>query len=508
MKFSFGKGGVDGGTTTTTAKNSSGSSSISSGSNKPQSSPAPTNTTTTASPLASIGSKKFSFSNPFSKSSGTSDNEPTKKSKKNAPPAAAAPAAPAAVAAVAPTSPPRSNNNKWAIKKFKAKKQKQAPPVVYDDDEDEDEEDQQYYEQQQQKQRSRNNKSRYSSSSKRSSSSSSCCSCSNLLGMTCFLLIGTVIGVLVWRYGPWAKDSATVVSLDASTTSCPECCNGLESNCDIPVNELLFPMVHNAHSSYDNNFVAANNAKPFEEALVAGYRGLQLSTCVCESLLSKVLLERDADWGLGESNVGFCHTACGAGVRDPKDVLTSLRTFIEENPREVLIIELDMNDGSSTDLRAALQYSGLLEYVYYPQQETNIIEDWPTLGELIYSNKRIILFGIGDGMASCPASQCHDGILYTNDYIVQTATDGSDLTKCEGTVTGDVIVGYFQMNNYKESSSNIPTPSKARELNSYSALKERLESCKGSRRPNLLSVDFWDEGEVLKLVKDVNLGKL
>jgi len=139
--------------------------------------------------------------------------------------------------------------------------------------------------------------------------------------MTCFLLIGTVIGVLVWRYGPWAKDSATVVSLDASTTSCPECCNGLESNCDIPVNELLFPMVHNAHSSYDNNFVAANNAKPFEEALVAGYRGLQLSTCVCESLLSKVLLERDADWGLGESNVGFCHTACGAGVRDPKDVL-------------------------------------------------------------------------------------------------------------------------------------------------------------------------------------------
>lgn len=185
-----------------------------------------------------------------------------------------------------------------------------------------------------------------------------------------------------------------------------------------------------------------------------------------------------------------------------------MRNFIEENRREVLIIELDMNDGSSTDLRAALQYSGLLEYVFYPQQETNVIEDWPTMGELIYSNKRIILFGTGDGMDSCPASQCLDGILYSNDYIVQTNTDGSDLTKCEATVTGDVIVGYFQMNNYKESNQNIPTPSKARELNSYTALKDRLESCKGSRRPNLLSVDFWDEGEVLKFVKDVNLGKL
>ena len=91
-----------------------------------------------------------------------------------------------------------------------------------------------------------------------------------------------------------------------------------------------------------------------------------------------------------------------------------MRKFIEENRREVLIIELDMNDGSSTDLRAALQYSGLLEYVFYTQQETNVIEDWPTMGELIYSNKRIILFGTGDGMDSCPASQCLDGRFSSN----------------------------------------------------------------------------------------------
>ena len=187
---------------------------------------------------------------------------------------------------------------------------------------------------------------------------------------------------------------------------------------------------------------------------------------------------------------------------------TSLRKFIEDNPREVLIIELEMNDGSSTDLRAALQYSGLLEYVYFPQEETDTIEEWPTLGQMIYSNKRIILFGSGDGMASCPASQCLDGILYTYDYISPTDTDGSDLTECEATVTGDVIVGFFLMNNYKESNNNIPTPSKARELNSYAKLKERMESCTGRRRPNLLSVDFWDEGDVLKFVKDVNLGKL
>jgi hypothetical protein len=80
-------------------------------------------------------------------------------------------------------------------------------------------------------------------------------------------------------------------------------------------------MVRRAHSSYANNFVGASKSRPFEEALVAGYRALQLSTCVCESLLSAALLERNETWGLEESNLGFCSNVCAAGVRDPKDVL-------------------------------------------------------------------------------------------------------------------------------------------------------------------------------------------
>lgn len=152
------------------------------------------------------------------------------------------------------------------------------------------------------------------------SSSSECCTCKRMLGTFCCVAILTTIGIVTWRYGPWAKDSASVTTFAASNT-CDGCCNGLKSNCDLPVNEVLFPMVHHAHSSYDNNFVGASNSKGFEEALVAGYRALQLSTCMCEGFLSKVLLSRDEEWGLGNSNLGFCHKACGAGVRDPKAVL-------------------------------------------------------------------------------------------------------------------------------------------------------------------------------------------
>ena len=65
----------------------------------------------------------------------------------------------------------------------------------------------------------------------------------------------------------------------------------------------------------------ASHGKQFEGALVKGYRALHLSTCMCEGLLSKALLERNGEWGLGESDLGFCGATCGAGVRDPVGVL-------------------------------------------------------------------------------------------------------------------------------------------------------------------------------------------
>ena len=184
---------------------------------------------------------------------------------------------------------------------------------------------------------------------------------------------------------------------------------------------------------------------------------------------------------------------------------SNLKTFIETNPREVLIIQFEFGDGSVADFRTALQFSGLLEYVYLPQEEY-YIEEWPTLQQLINDNKRIILFGSGDTMESCPAKDCLDGILYTFDHVSQTNTDGTDLTDCTPTISGDVFVGYLMMNHYKDSKLTPPSVKDASELNSYSNLENRFATCNGRRQPNLLAVQFWDEGEVLDFVTNVNKG--
>ena len=70
------------------------------------------------------------------------------------------------------------------------------------------------------------------------------------------------------------------------------CCNGLGSNCQLPLNEVLFATVHNA---MHDDFPFPNNEAPLEDALKAGYRGLQLDLCMC---------------GV---DLVFCHGNCNVG---------------------------------------------------------------------------------------------------------------------------------------------------------------------------------------------------
>lgn len=61
-----------------------------------------------------------------------------------------------------------------------------------------------------------------------------------------------------------------------------ECCNGLEGNCDMRVNEILFATLHNGINAFSNrNFVVINKEFEIERALEAGYRAFNLDICNC-----------------------------------------------------------------------------------------------------------------------------------------------------------------------------------------------------------------------------------
>lgn len=181
------------------------------------------------------------------------------------------------------------------------------------------------------------------------------CCCKALI--CAFILSGLAIaGLLTWRYGPWYNtDESNTENIDLlASTSCPGCCNGLVSNCNLRVNEVVFPVVHNAMSSYDDYFIAANNNGSLEKALVAGYRGLMLDSCLCDGGLAEYVQEGAKDFleqigVIDESTtndngeqvqLGFCHTYCDAGVRDPGRVLGNIKEFLDVNRDEVSILAL------------------------------------------------------------------------------------------------------------------------------------------------------------------------
>ena len=118
--------------------------------------------------------------------------------------------------------------------------------------------------------------------------------------------------------------------------------------------------------------------------------------------------------------------------------LTSFHSLIQ-----ILIIDFEVDESTLPDLRTALRSSNLTSHVFRP---TSKYVSWPTMQSLTDDNTRLLLFAHGEGMTSCYANECEDGILYARDHFAVTATN--DVESCEATLGGDTNIGFFQMKNY------------------------------------------------------------
>ena len=85
----------------------------------------------------------------------------------------------------------------------------------------------------------------------------------------------------------------------------------------------------------------------------------------------------------------FCHMACALGSTLMTETLTDIRTFLEENPREVLFIVIQ-DDISPADTEATFKEVGLDQYLFNHVPG----EPWPTLRQMIDAGE--LLVGAGD----------------------------------------------------------------------------------------------------------------
>eukprot|EP00984_Skeletonema_dohrnii_P014784 scaffold6278_cov135-Skeletonema_dohrnii-CCMP3373.AAC.13 len=271
------------------------------------------------------------------------------------------------------------------------------------------------------------------------------------------------------------------------------CCNGSPQNCELKVNETMFATLHNAMSTEEGDFTFGfNHYKTLEKAMVAGYRGINLDACNCNGKLQ------------------FCHNVCDYGERVPQEVFTNVVNFLKEYPSEVIILIFQATTEKGpivwNDLYDEMKQVEDFEDMLYVHQGEG--KEWPLMGDLVKSNKRIVTFYFNGG--TCTDDICPEPFLPFFKYTAETEYQSANLdelrniqyscqlTRGPGGFKGD----FFAVNNFV----TPPDPEASAITNTQKFLSERLTSCANfnGKRPNFVYVDFWGEGVTSQLVQYAN----
>ena len=264
------------------------------------------------------------------------------------------------------------------------------------------------------------------------------------------------------------------------------------------MNDLLFATVHNAASTAaDGVLFFPNHQKSLEDALVAGFRGINVDIGICGDTMRLV------------------HGFCAVGYREIIPTFSNIVTFLQDNPNEVVIMPVQINSdlGGTVTLQEidnVLQLvPGMKEIMYsHPSDATS----WPTLRQLIAANTRLLFFVYNgercygaEATVSCPVG-IHDWFQYAGESEFQFDSPEQLNDKsyaCTITRGGSGLLDFYGVNIF----TTLPARSNCEVLNAQVNLESHLSSCSsvtGQMIVNLLIVDCWDVGDVITFVNTYN----
>lgn len=323
------------------------------------------------------------------------------------------------------------------------------------------------------------------------------------------MIAAAVGGILVWKLLPDSRKSAIAqtVSPDGPATAPPavfrfddlctnatdspsDCCNGVPGLCDSRASDILFATLHNGMAAVANGwYFAGNQEYSLEDALVAGYRGINV------------------DVGMCDGQVELIHGMCRLGMRHPTEVWTNISNFLDANPREVLIMPLEIvtqddQEAVTLDGLRATMPEPFLNYLYVHDPT---LDAWPTLGELIGNDTRILLFHYSG--PSCSTVECPPGFHEWFYYAVETDFDfpSVDDVSCNLGRGLNGVQDFFGLNVF--TSNPLPSKKSAETLNAKAYMEPHIAKCAqvDNRDVNLVYVDFWDQGDLVEITQRHNL---
>jgi len=263
------------------------------------------------------------------------------------------------------------------------------------------------------------------------------------------------------------------------TTSQGQCNCHLEL-CDKRYNEIAYLTTHNAFNSNQDHFMFPNQEFNITRQLTDGVRALMID-----------VYEKD-----GIPTVYHGNSILGS---EPLSYnLNEISDFLIHNPKEVITIIFECYVSVDV-IETALSDAGLLSMAYTKTKNTQ----WPTLRELIDTNKRLMIFSDKND-ASINQKWYH----YVWDYAVETsfsAVETSDLNSSfnRGNASNDLfILNHFLVNKILGAGSK----SNAKTANSNPFMINRINNFRTetTRFPNFITVDFYDIGDCMENVNKLN----
>ena len=279
----------------------------------------------------------------------------------------------------------------------------------------------------------------------------------------------------------------------AKVTTPVTTCNGAAELCDRTYDKVVTPAAHNAMSNADDGWSVPNQTHGMARALDDGIRGLLIDLHYYDTATNRNSSDHIPE-ATTIDQVYFCHTLCALGKKRGLDGLCDITAFLDTHPGEIvsIVFETYVEDA---DLVAVLEAAGLTEYAYTHPKGT----PWPTLRELITSNKRLVVFvetGGGDPPWLMPAFV---GNIRDTPYTFEQQSDFS--CKLNRGANGDPL---FLINHWlSRPSSSIDL---AREVNVEAVLGKRVTDCttEVAQPPTFVAVDFYDVGDLFAVVRKAN----
>ncbi|QPP07959.1 hypothetical protein G4Z16_17845 [Streptomyces bathyalis] len=290
-------------------------------------------------------------------------------------------------------------------------------------------------------------------------------------------------------------------------------CNGSAEMCGLRYDEAAYLTTHNSMSSTADRFISPLQDGDIRTQLDDGARALLVDTHLWER--SEQVAERlkvsdfaprmrgkvaDLIDRTGPARPGpwLCHAVCRAGAVPLVDTLREIRTWMDQHPGEV--VTLIVQSGITGDQTAsAFRKAGLQDLLFTPDRDPKT--PWPTLGDMVADNKRLVVFSEGSGG---PAAWYRG--FYR--YGMETPYDFRDPRKMSCAPNrGGTGKRLFLLNHFITDAGGSRLD--AGQVNAKDFVRDRARRCGAERgRPvNFVAVDFANVGDARGAVAAINAAR-